>query len=102
MHRTLKAMHSELEGKLVTLRLMRGGKGSDVHKNVLATADGRAIWPAANPLEVSATLYRSDAEGAFDVKEFKLTIEEVSTSITHLPLLLLQFKQIIKLKDNKH
>ena len=71
------AEHSSIEGKLVTLRWSRGRKGGFASKNVVATPDGRAIWAAAGTLELSVTLFRSDLAGAFDAKDFKISVDEV-------------------------
>lgn len=73
----VEAIHSALERKLVTLRWHRSGKSGGASKNVLATPDGRAIWSSADPVLLAITLYRSDASGPFDAKEFKICIEEV-------------------------
>ena len=72
-----EAIHSAIEGKLVTLRWVRDGKSGGISKNVLATADGRAIWSAADVLELSVTLYRSGPASGFDAKEFKINVDEV-------------------------
>jgi len=73
----VEAMHAAIEGKLVTLRWARGSKGGSTQKNVVATPDGRAIWPTVDALELGVTLYRSDPAGAFDAKDFKVAVDEV-------------------------
>ena len=74
---SVEAMHSAIEGKLVTLRWVRGSKSGAARTNVLATPDGRAMWPTADVIELTATLYRADAAGAFDDKEIKISLDEV-------------------------
>jgi len=74
---SVEAIHSAIEGKLVTLRWVRGSKSGGTHKNVLSTPDGRAIWSAADTMALGVTLYRSDAAGAFDAKEYRIAVDEV-------------------------
>lgn len=73
----VEAMHAAIEGKLVSLRWARGSKGGSTQKNVVATPDGRAIWPTADAVGLGVTLYRSDTAGAFDAKDFKVAVDEV-------------------------
>ena len=75
--RSVEAMHSAIEGKLVTLRWVRRSKCGAARKNVLATPDGRAMWPADDALDLTVTLYRAEAGGAFDGKEIKIALDEV-------------------------
>ena len=74
---SVEAIHPAIEGKLVSLRWVRDGKSGGAPKNVLATPDGRAIWSAADALELCVTLYRAEGAAAFDGKDIKITVSEV-------------------------
>lgn len=74
---SVEAIHPAIEGKLVSLRWVRDGKSGGAPKNVLATPDGRAIWSAADALELCVTLYRAEGAAAFDGKDMKITVSEV-------------------------
>ena len=73
----IEISHPALRDRLVCVRWSRGSSKSGASKNVVASADGGAMWVQDDPLKLSVTLYRANATAPFDSKEIKLTLEEV-------------------------
>ena len=67
---SVEAIHPAIEGKLVSLRWVRDGKSGGAPKNVLATPDGRAIWSAADALELCVHLEHGDSHEIFGKPRF--------------------------------